>query len=420
MQHIGYVASIGFAARSAGDKRGCMTFEPDYSTYSLSELKEALRHIDSQAHPQRAAELQQRIQQHPKQQRNSRQQVTDELPVLRQDTVKFHGDFRTFFGIWVVNFMLTLATLGIYSAWAKVRTKRYMYANTEVDGHRFSYLADPKMILKGRLVAVVLFSAYFITSYLNPFAALVLAVVFAFLSPFLINAALRFSMRMTAYRNVRFRFHGDYWRALLAFVILPFISIFTLYLLMPYAMKKIDEYLIDERSYGDREFRSQLSTGSYYVASFGAGLIALFMAITAGFVGAFSLFGTNIADKMGLMVLATISGYLIIFTVASSFYTAYTRNHKYTHAQIDGIARFESNVSFIGLAWLRLTNLFAVLATLGFALPWVRIRSARFYADATNVKVVNDVGDVNVGDSGSVGAVGEEAATLFDVDIALG
>nr|WP_257713229.1 YjgN family protein [Vibrio neptunius] len=38
--------------------------------------------------------------------------------------------------------------MGIYSAWAKVRTKRYFYGNTYVDNDNFEYHAVPMQILK--------------------------------------------------------------------------------------------------------------------------------------------------------------------------------------------------------------------------------------------------------------------------------
>jgi len=72
----------------------------------------------------------------------------------------FHGQGGEFFRIWIVNIGLTLLTLGIYSAWAKVRTKRYFYGNTELEGDRFDYLGDPIAILKGRILAVALLVAY--------------------------------------------------------------------------------------------------------------------------------------------------------------------------------------------------------------------------------------------------------------------
>jgi uncharacterized membrane protein YjgN (DUF898 family) len=56
---------------------------------------------------------------------------------------QFRGTGREFFRIWIVNFALTLITVGIYSAWAKVRTRRYFYGNTALAGHTFDYHASP-------------------------------------------------------------------------------------------------------------------------------------------------------------------------------------------------------------------------------------------------------------------------------------
>lgn len=66
----------------------------------------------------------------------------------------FHGNGKEYFGIWIVNILLTIVTLGIYSAWAKVRNLQYFYGNTELDGASFQFLAKPVTILKGRLIAL--------------------------------------------------------------------------------------------------------------------------------------------------------------------------------------------------------------------------------------------------------------------------
>ncbi len=71
--------------------------------------------------------------------------------------IKFTGSAGEYFKIWIVNLFLTIITFGIYSAWAKVRTRRYFYANTSIDGHPFDYLASPINILKGHLIVGVFF-----------------------------------------------------------------------------------------------------------------------------------------------------------------------------------------------------------------------------------------------------------------------
>jgi uncharacterized membrane protein YjgN (DUF898 family) len=62
--------------------------------------------------------------------------------------VVFTGRGSEYFRLWVVNVLLTLLTLGLYSAWAKVRTARYFRSNTWLDGHVFDYHGRPPSLLQ--------------------------------------------------------------------------------------------------------------------------------------------------------------------------------------------------------------------------------------------------------------------------------
>ena len=73
---------------------------------------------------------------------------------VREHSFSFHGRSSTYFKIWIVNILLSIFTIGIYSAWAKVRRLRYFYENTTLDGHQFGYHAQPVKILIGRLIVV--------------------------------------------------------------------------------------------------------------------------------------------------------------------------------------------------------------------------------------------------------------------------
>ena len=48
----------------------------------------------------------------------------------RAEQLHFTGSGTEYFGIWIVNLLLTIVTLGIYSAWAKVRRLQYFYRHT--------------------------------------------------------------------------------------------------------------------------------------------------------------------------------------------------------------------------------------------------------------------------------------------------
>ena len=71
--------------------------------------------------------------------------------------VKFNGTAKEFFGIWIVNILRSIMTIGIYSAWAKVRTKKYFYQNTYIADRNFNYHATGGQILKGRLIVIGFF-----------------------------------------------------------------------------------------------------------------------------------------------------------------------------------------------------------------------------------------------------------------------
>ena len=121
----------------------------------------------------------------------------------------FHGQGSEFFRIWIVNLVLTILTLGIYSAWAKVRTKRYFYGNTELASDRFDYLASPIAILKGRIIAVVFLVIYTLVSYFAATWSFILFLVLMLVMPYVVMRAIRFNAIMSSWRGVRFGFNGE-------------------------------------------------------------------------------------------------------------------------------------------------------------------------------------------------------------------
>ncbi len=60
---------------------------------------------------------------------------------------RFHGSATEYFGIWMVNLMLIIVTLTLYSPWAKARRMRYFYGDTQFLKHRFDFVAMPSRIL---------------------------------------------------------------------------------------------------------------------------------------------------------------------------------------------------------------------------------------------------------------------------------
>ncbi len=394
----------------------------DYSSYTYAELLEARSQLDAEAYPGRAKMLDILIEQRQPASERAKPKAKQELPVIRSSKVVFHGNAKEFFSIWIVNLLLTILTLGIYSAWAKVRTNRYFYSSTEVDGHRFSYLAEPLQILKGRIIAVTLLGAYFLLSHLSPAAGLVAMLVLMVAMPYLMVQGMKFNMKMTGYRNVRFAFDGDYWGAFVHFMLYPFLSVFTLYLALPWVMKKMDQYIVEHTYLGKKAFAAHLATSEYYKASFGAVGLALVVGTIV-----FSILGFSISElaqqpepgfSMAMFMIPI--AYLLIYVVCSSFYGAIVRNHIFNNSQLQDSAQFSSSVTFGSLLALKSTNFAALILTLGLAMPWVKVRNAKYYTEKTVVAVTAEADRIEADPERGGSATTDEVANAFDVDLALG
>ena len=202
---------------------------------------------------------------------------------------EFRGSGREYFRIWIVNLLLTIVTLGIYSAWAKVRRLRYFYGNTYLDGHPFEFHGRPLAILKGRLVVFAAYLLFVFSAQLNPGIALILIPVAIFGVPWIIMKSRLFQTRMSSYRNIRFNFHGTYGGALGAFIGWYLLAIISLGILYPAWVRKRVEYSLDNAAYGTQKWSFLTGNGRFYtfcLITFGLG-IAAYIVFIFMFMGLF-------------------------------------------------------------------------------------------------------------------------------------
>lgn len=308
--------------------------------------------------------------------------------------VKFTGTAKEYFGIWIVNILLSILTLGIYSAWAKVRRKRYFNGNTWIAGHNFEYHANPVSILKGRIIVFVLFVAYNLTANLAPEVAGGLTLLLAIVLPWLINKGLSFNARMTSYRNVRFGFEGSYWKALLSLVILPFVGFLSLGLLLPLSTQQQAKYIYSNHSFGDAKFNTHFSLKPLYKALlisalllFGS-LLAIGL-VVAGTTGIFavieSLDEEIFSDPANIFVFLPFIVVLYLamiftFILPYIYYSVRSFNLAINHLTLDGKHKFGSNVEVPKYAWILISNLVVTLLTLGLMAPWAHVRKMKYLA----------------------------------------
>lgn len=317
----------------------------------------------------------------------------------------FYGDGTEYFRIWIVNVLLTIVTLGIYSAWAKVRNAQYFYGHTEVSESRFAYHAKPLTILKGRLIAVFLFVVYSIVSETAPMIGGVLALLFIIALPWIVVRSLRFNMRMTSWRNIRFGFDGDVWPAAIAFIFWPLAGLLSFGLLMPLSLYKQQEYIINNTRYGTAGFSFNRCMKDFYMIYVFAFLILL----GAGIVG--GLVGMVVQPLSALIILAA---YLYIFV----FIAVRSANLKYNNSELRaGDFTFYSDWDDASYFKLFFVNSLLTLLTLGFYYPWAKVRTANYKAEHLELEAHTDLNGFLAGQAEQVSALGEEMGDVFDVEM---
>jgi uncharacterized membrane protein YjgN (DUF898 family) len=388
--------------------------------------------------------------------------VNSAQPIRTDHPIEFRGQTGEFFRIWIVNVMLTVVTLGIYSAWAKVRSKRYFYGNTYLDGSPFEYTADPAKILKGRLVAVGLLAVYWLSSTIYPqtegFALLGLAI----LAPAMVVMSLQFRMRNSRWRGVRFNFVPAWGSAyalflpiILYFAVLAFLSLWAVidpaimeqpggagareaeqlfaYLAMiigvgtllaalafPWWQHQYFRFLANRTEYGRHRFRYVGNAMEFYALYFLAVMIFIGGMVAVGTLAGVlfgliaSAWGENVPPALEILIGLLV---LIPYALAAAQVQTARTNVVFNNLEL-GDLHVKSDLELKRMIFLYVTNTVAITLTLGLAIPWARIRMAKYRAQTLTLVAAGFENFVACADSDHE-AYSEEMADVFGWEIGL-
>jgi len=334
----------------------------------------------------------------------------------------FTGSGGEYFRIWIVNLLLSVVTLGIYSAWAKVRRMRYFYGNTHFAGDVFEYHGQPLKILKGRLIAFGMFTVYFIASSLSEIAGAAMAIVFFFFVPWLAVKALTFRARMTSYRNIRFAFEQDHAGAAKVFIGFALLTGITFGLFYPYFAYGRYRFAINNTSYGKTRLNFFAGPGVFYWIYFRALLlymIATVIAITVLRIWVGFEFGQlNDPRKFAALLPKLLIVFLPLLLFGAAFLNKCLQNASLGNVLIDQ-HRILSRLRTAQLFWLYISNTLLIIVTLGLFIPWAHVRMARYRFECLALEVHGSLDEFIAGEAATAGAAGDEISDMFDVDLGL-
>src|SRR5947209_4615442 len=333
--------------------------------------------------------------------------------------LQFSGSAREYFRIWIVNLLFTLLTLGIYSAWAKVRKKRYFYGNTTLEGDSFDYFGSPRAILRGRILAFVVFVTYAFTGQLWPASNFFFWALAALFFPWLVVRTLRFNANNSAWRGLRFDFGATTKQAAWFYLRMLAGVVFSLGVALPWFMARQRAFVMSNHAFGTSRLECEISARAYFGIYIRGSLLLFVLSIPFGV-----MLGIMAGKALALGKFAWIGIFLplvllyVAYAIAYAYIQARTTNLVWNGTRGPGL-KFSCTLSADKLAKLYLGNLLAAACTAGLLIPWAVIRTLRYRYENLAMIFEGETAHQANPALARVGATGEELGNLFNVDLGI-
>lgn len=363
-------------------------------------------------------------------------------PGIEPFDLEFSGSGGEFFRVWIVNLLLTIVTLGLYTPFARRRTAQYFYSHTMVAGSPLEFTAQQRKMVFGFLLLVGVYLAFNLAAETGQDTAVALILLAAAgLAPYLWASAMRFRLGATRWRGVRLRFAASWgevykaswpvfaialtWivvaaaftalalnfagagkpgggarllAAIPALAWLLFVGGLVVTLLCIIRLEFSYKSLLVSRAFvgaaagrwkpAYRDFvRIWLATLGVLLAS------AAVFAILAGAVAFSFASAADSATRLGRMLMVAVGVVAFIFGMflASAPARAYREARMFqlvwNNAGVSSIARFRCKLKASHYVLLRVKNMLLALLTLGFYRPFAMVSEYRMKTESVTLHV---------------------------------
>jgi uncharacterized membrane protein YjgN (DUF898 family) len=353
----------------------------------------------------------------------------------------FTGTGGEYFRMWIVHLLLTLLSLGVYSAWAKARKARWFARHTQLLGDSFDYHGSPARILIGRILSLFLLGLYLFAFDLSASAALLTVGLLCALGPMLFASAQRFRLANTSWRGLAFDYRAE--APVLYLACVPLILLWTgdslmtalgwnpwwgaltgglVVLALPWAHARLKSLQHSHTHFGGRRFNFTAVTGDFYRIHFKAWMLALLAMLMA--MAAFWLANRVWPDLnetvAGLLLIAALLSFWTMF--AWPFYAARMQQVVWANTRL-GPLRFRGDMVGRELCLQVTVHTLLTLLTAGLYWPFAAVALARYRVQAMVVLCDGALEPeaqrlaVSRRRTGQGGAVGEGASDHFGIDL---
>jgi uncharacterized membrane protein YjgN (DUF898 family) len=308
--------------------------------------------------------------------------------------LSFHGEGSKLFGIYLVNLLLMIFTLGFYYPWAKATMLRYVYSETEFEGSRFAFHGTGKEMFKGFIKAVGIFLVLYAmlilavwskNNLIMSLGMLIFYASFLLLIPVAIHGALKYRMSRTSWRGIHFGYRGDLKTFVQEFVIGGLLTIATLGIYSFWFTMKLRKYIFSNLRFGNISFDFKGEGMEYFKLNLKGYLLSL---ITLG---------------------------VYFFWYAKDLFAYYIDNLEMT--QDGNVLKFRSTATAGGYFKLIAVNLLIIIFTLGLGAPWVTVRTIHFIFSNIIIEGELNTDTIQQTEMDYRDATGEDITDMIDIGL---
>lgn len=316
-------------------------------------------------------------------------QNTDQAQSYR---FQFFGKGSEYFAIMIVNWLLTLITLGIYYPWARAKRLKYVFGQTALNDERFHFSGTGEEMFRGFikviLFYIVLLGGYFLFLAYNLVIPGVLFFFLLFFSlfPLIIHGSYRYRMSRTSYRGIRFGYRGDRTCLFKNCMKWSFLTLITLGIYSAWMEMNLRRYTHQNIRYGNVGFYNDCDGTEWFILNLKGYFLTL---ITFG---------------------------IYAFWWKRNIFNYYIDNMS-LHKDEQKI-QCHSTATGGGFFKLDIVNLLIIVFTLGFGTAWAEMRTQRFIWN--NIKMDGDINldKIHQTEEEYTDAFGEDALDFFEIDLA--
>lgn len=309
--------------------------------------------------------------------------------------LSFKGRGGDLFVVLIVNWLLTIVTLGIYYPWAKARRLQWYYEHTELDGHPFHFHGTGREMFIGFIKAIALMLLIYGT-YIAGFllrepmvllaGVLVLLVGSVFFIPLVIHGGYRYRMSRSSWRGIHFGYRGTLKELFIICLRDGLLTVITFGIYGAWFIMNLRTYVLSHIRYGSSQFQYKGDGLEYFVMNL-KGRILTF--ITVG---------------------------IYFFWWQKERFDYYVNNLTWNFA--DGRRmQFKSTATGGGFFGLLVGNLLLVIFTLGIGFAWAEVRTMTFVMDHIEFVGDADLNAVVQTEQEHKNAIADELGDMMDIGI---